>query len=269
MLLAWYNSSIMTIRWKRTTRADKGRIKITPRDWSGLRFVAEMRAVRLDHLGQWFAPGLEPAQREQRVGPAYPPGEKRRRLPWPCDPNKRLKNTYDIVRRWQALRFAHLEKPFLDAPMWCWVTKRGLEELGLAYEAEFPVLADLPHIHQINHVRLTLARASQTGNQIPTHTWISERALASEQGERLAGRPAGHRPDGALHLCDGSREAVEVELTRKSYERLQAILEELTAPDSGYRSVRYFVSESVAAALIEARTQLDEERQERMFIYRL
>jgi hypothetical protein len=259
----------MMTRPKRTTRADKGYIKITPRDWSGLRFVAEMRAVRLDHLGQWFAPGLEPAQPEQRIGPAYPPDEKRRQLPWPRDPDKRLKSTYNIVRRWQALRFARLEKPFLDAPMWCWVTRRGLEALGLMYEAEFPVLSDLAHIHQVNHVRLTLARASQMGHQIPTHTWISERLLASQQGERIAGRPVGHRPDGALQLGDGSLEAIEVELTRKSYQRLHAILEALTSPDSGYRCVRYFVSENVAAALIEARLQLDEERQEHVLIYRL
>jgi hypothetical protein len=259
----------MMTRPTRSTRADKGHIKITPRDWSGLRFVAEMRAVRLDHLGQWFAPGLEAAQPEQRLGPVYPHGEKRQQLPWSRDPERRLKSTYKIVRRWQALRFAQLEKPFQDTPMWCWVTKRGLEALGLAYDAAFPILSDLTHLHQINLVRLTLARASQTGNQIPPHTWVSERALASFQGERLAGKPAGHRPDGALQLGDGSLEAIEVELTRKSYQRLHAILEALTALDSGYRCVRYFVSESVAAALIEARLQLDEERQEHVLIYRL
>jgi hypothetical protein len=130
------------------------------------------------------------------------------------------------------------------------------------------VRGDLPHIHQVNHVRLTLARASQTGKQLPTHTWISERALAAAQAERFAGLSVGHRPDGALQLLDGSLEAVEVELSRKSYERLVAILSELTTPDSGYARVRYFVSESTAGALVEARAQLHEQ-QGQVIIYRL
>jgi hypothetical protein len=250
---------------QRTTRPDKGRIILTARDWSGLRFAAEMYAVRLDHLGQLFAPGLEPAQQEAHTGPAYPVGEKRQRLPWPRDYQKRLNNVYDIARRWVKLGFARLEKPFLNAPMWCWVTKRGLEELGLAYDAGFPALADLAHIHQVNHVRLTMARASQTGNQIPAHKWISERALAVAAGPA----PTRHRPDGALQLRDGGREAVEVELTRKSYQRLHDILSELTAPGSGYSRVWYVVSDSAAPALVEAHAQLDEERQHRVVIYRL
>ncbi len=260
---------------KTTTRADKGRIILTARDWSGLRFAAEMYAARLDHLGQLFAPGLEPAQPEPRPSPAYPAGQKRRRLPWPRDPEKRLANVYDIVRRWQTLGFARLEKPFLNAPMWVWVTRHGLEELGLAYDAGFPQRADLAHIHQINHVRLTLARAAQIrasepANQVPAHIWISERALAAAQGGQLAGTSVGHRPDGVLQLRNGSLEAVEVELTRKSYERLQDILSELTAPKSGYARVRYFVSENAAPVLVEARAQLeDEERQDRILIYRL
>ena len=247
-------------------RADKGRVILTARDWSGLRFVAEMYAVRLDSLAQWFAPHCQPPLLEQSNAPNATE-ERQPRRQWPSDPKKRLNNTYDIVRRWQQVGLAQLEKPFSDAPMWCWITKRGLEELGLPYTigSGFPFLNTLPHFHEVNHVRLTLAWASQNGKQIKPHTWISERTLASSP-DQFYGIPTEHRPDGILQFSDGSQEAIEVELTQKSHERLYAILSDLT---SHYTHIRYFATESITSTLLEARAQLNTDQQTQILIYRL
>src|SRR5437773_2510183 len=43
-------------------------------------------------------------------------------------------------------------------PVWCWLTRAGLEMCGLAYEPKQPSLARLRHVHAAGAVRLALER---------------------------------------------------------------------------------------------------------------
>ncbi len=60
--------------------------------------------------------------------------------------------------------------------------------------------------------------------------WIPERQLPLEK------TPVEHLPDG-LAITDGRRVAIEVELTAKSHQRIQGILDELNAR---FDAVLYF-----------------------------
>jgi hypothetical protein len=63
-----------------------------------------------------------------------------------------------------------------------------------------------------------------------------------------------HVADGVAELADGSRIAVEVELTLKASDRLLSILTELTGR---YDSVLYLTNEATRIAVTRAANQLD------------
>lgn len=74
----------------KSRRSDYQTYKVTDRDWEGIRFVAEMKFVRFDTLGEYWAPGFEPANDEsqtlndQGISPRRH-GGKRTDMPWPSD----------------------------------------------------------------------------------------------------------------------------------------------------------------------------------------
>jgi hypothetical protein len=71
--------------------------------------------------------------------------------------------------------------------------------------------------------------------------WVCERELARERGV------SGHLPDGVVVL-DGRRVAVEVELTLKSRQRIEAILDDLAG---SYNTFLYFCAPKPLACLTE------------------
>ena len=158
------------------------RTGLTERSIRGLRFAAEQKAVSYTHLAQFFAPNYEPAcdcpplQEDWRPKPR---GGNRRNAPWPCDLRARLHAVSQLVEKWREKGFVCKERPYLERPMWLWVTEAGLRWLGLPYrDASFYEEAELHHLSQVTAIRLRLARHPE--NPEATwfrHTWISERAI--------------------------------------------------------------------------------------------
>jgi hypothetical protein len=245
----------MTARRSPTTsagdrrRSDFGGYEYTERDDLGLRLVAEMKFLPFDLLGQFLAPDLEPALHMNRKKPSakMQHGGKRHHLGWPREYQKRLHATTELVRRWEKkMGYAETWKPWATGPTWVRITAAGLANLGLPWrEIPFPQKRERlntpnSHTYQVIKRRLALARGSA---QAPTHIWISERQIYADQCKQGTEHvERAHRPDGVLLLQAGGtfpipragevveeiaifpnqRIAVEVELSRKKFERLGA-----------------------------------------------
>src|SRR5260370_7645893 len=87
-------------------RSDYGTYKVTNRDWDGLRFVAEMKFVRFDTLGEYLAPGFQPANDRSHTLDGQDTwnrhhGGKRTDMPWPSEYRKRLNAVAQVVSRWE------------------------------------------------------------------------------------------------------------------------------------------------------------------------
>ena len=195
-------------------RSDWGSYEYTPRDDRGQLFVADMKFVPYDLLGQWLAPDLEPAidePRDETKGETKSKkqrGGKRDDVPWPLDRKKRLHAIAELVRRWDTkMDFARRWKPWEHEPTWARITAAGLRNLGLDWpEIEFPEdrhwLTLASHTYQVNKRRLHLARG---GSHAPAHEWISERKIYVEQVRHGIDAERAHRPDGVMLLqADGS-----------------------------------------------------------------
>jgi hypothetical protein len=98
---------------------------------------------------------------------------------------------------------------------------------------------------------------------VPDATWVSERELFSRHAEKLFARD-GHKrgdvphvPDAELLLASGERHALEVELTRKSRDRLDSII---TILASEYDHVVYFCGPRIADTVAAATSKEDAAR---------
>ena len=266
----------------KSRRSDYGTYKVTNRDWDGLRFVAEMKFVRFDTLGEYLAPGFQPANDRSQTLDGQDTwtrhhGGKRTDMPWPSEYRKRLNAVAQVVSRWEhKMGFAETWQPFASQAKWVRITELGLFELGLPWaEIPFPERDRLrhdadhnSHIHRINQVRLSLARGDV---EVPRHRWISEREIEENLPLKEPGVIRPHKPDGYLELeeegawelkrSDGSIEripllqkshiAIEVELSRKSYERLGSLV--LPSLLEHYDFVWYFCLQEAYQAMVVAR----------------
>jgi hypothetical protein len=116
--------------------------------------------------------------------------------------------------------------------------------LGLADLDLPPARVDLLNFrHHLAVVSLSLDLASAH----PGSRWVSERELRHELGGQGGVGMRVHVPDGALVLPDGSRQAIELELTAKTARRLSGILRHW-ARSRDYQAVRYFVTRPAEAA---------------------
>lgn len=162
-------------------------------------------------------------------------------IPWPADYRKRIHAVGSIVDRWEKkMGYAKTWRPALDQPKWVTLTEAGLRYLGLPYEeVDWPDMDteyELEHYHHISMVRLYLAR--RRTEHIPEHHWICERELdLLDMPRKLAGKDVPTRPDGILEVTEdgtielstedivpirrGQRIAVEVELSRKTFQRYE------------------------------------------------
>ena len=230
-----------------THRSDWGSFEYTERDDRGLLFIAEMKFVPYDLLGQWLAPNLAPAidvprdKTQSKTKEKKPRGGKRDDVPWPLDHKKRLHATAELVRRWdEKMDFARRWKPWEHEPTWARISAAGLSNLGLDWpEIEFPQdrhwLTLTSHTYQVIKRRLHLARG---GSNAPGHQWISERKIYVDQVRKLGTDAArAHRPDGAMLLqADGSYPLTRGEIVIEQIPLLKgqtvAIEEELSCKGS-------------------------------------
>jgi hypothetical protein len=148
---------------------------------------------------------------------------------------------YRWLRRLEAAGLA--QQRSMLGRRWCLPTTAGMRFAGLAdpegkaWEAAEPSRHRLNHHHACGVVRLWVERQGLT--------WESERWL-----RRRSSSARVHPPDGAVLAADGSRWAVEVELTQKSDANLASALRAL--PD-GLAALVYFtppeLAERIAAQL--------------------
>ena len=241
-----------------------------------LNFIAEMKAVSYTHIAQYIAPNCEPA-----IDEPLDPDRKRgrggnqRNAPWPRDRRKRIKAVSQLVDKWEDAGLVQSERPWLDRPMWAWVTVVGLRRLGLPYnEAHFyEDEEELVHLYQITRVRLLVACRPQDQRAAWfKHTWVSERAIKANYPQPTPGTVLPHLPDGAMELDEdasmkmadgillpfrrGDRLAVEIERSRKDFHRLDVILPDLL---KHYVGVWYFCRPKAADAVLKTRERLVKE----------
>src|SRR5712692_10138189 len=250
---------------------------LTERSLRGLRFVAEQKAVSYLHLAQYFAPNFEPAldaplAKHEREW-AKERGGNRRHVPWPRDRRERIHAVSQLVDKWWKSGWVYKERPYLERPQWLWVTEAGLRRLGLEYsDAHFFEEEELNHLYQVTAIRLRLARRPESPQAAwVAHTWISERAIKASYPQNRPGIVLPHLPDGVLELDEdapvkmergvelplrrGDRIAIEVELSRKHFQRIEEILPDLLR---NYRGVWYFCERKAYDAVVATKHRLVE-----------
>jgi hypothetical protein len=157
----------------------------------------------------------------------------------------------DVLDRWEDRGLVARDR--LLGHLWVAPTVKALRLVGLDVRAWSFVVPQLPHVHAVGVVRLSLEPSIPAGGR-----WLSERELRRE-----AGKSDG--PDGAIQLPDDpdtiaglglygedvdplpKRVAVEVELTRKGAARLR---EAWTRPRHGrWTRTLYYAPPEVASYL--------------------
>lgn len=204
---------------QRRTRIDKGQKKVTRRDLRVLQWIAEQEAVRIDHLAVLL--GRESKRKNSAL---------------------KISGVNTVVYRWIEQGWVSKFNPFMgvENPPFVYLTSKGLADLGIDFRPTEPSIRHLEHLHQVNRVRLFL----ESRRELRDMQWKSERVIRSEKA--LGKRRQEHVPDAEI-LTDGKVIAIEVELTRKTKNRLVSILDELTFHYPA--GVWYFVEDSAEKSL--------------------
>jgi hypothetical protein len=137
--------------------------------------------------------------------------------------------------RWQRAGWVEGRQLLVGAPVFVWLTGAGIRLADSPYKPWRPNAGALAHVAAVSDVRLWLA------GRRPEAEWVSERALLRERG----GQRRVHLPD-ALVRAEGQEVPVEVELTLKKRERLEAIVSGHLAT---YPAVWYFAAPAPRRAL--------------------
>lgn len=215
----------------RKERSDKGSIKITERDLSVLTFIGQQYAVRADQLARLLKRPAEGALSESA--------------------------TRAVIARWEKAGLAASRKVIADESRFVWLTRKGLDDVGLSFKPWTPTAASLAHIFWTNQVRI------HTEDRHPAASWRSERELRKGRVMQSISNATNHEVDAEIHLPQGVV-AVEVELTAKSVDRRRSIMSEVA---SRYDTVWYFAPRNVQSLLEE--TAAGVEQRERVRIYLL
>ena len=219
-------------------------VRITPRDLTVLRWIADQTVVRLDTVQTLLGRNWDGQQRwHKKVKEALSE-----------------RNTLRIIDRWSSLTLIEMQKPFAGQPYYFWLSKRGLYELGLDYKVKIPSFVLLHHYHQINQVRMWFESAHE---RMKLRNWRSERQLRAEWGDignddEVARNRPEHTPDAVaeieIQMSSGWKStwiAIEAELTYKKQLRLHEIISKLAASPE-YKAVWYFVNEQTRDNVIQA-----------------
>lgn len=213
----------------RKERSDKGSIKITGRDLCVLRFIGEQYAVRADQLARLLKRPDEGALSES--------------------------GTRAVLSRWEKAGLSASRKVIADEPKFIWLTRKGLEEVGLSFKPWTPTAVWLAHIFWTNQVRM------HSEARHPGCSWRSERELRKGRKMQSISTTQSHEVDAEIHLPQGVV-AIEVELTPKSVDRRRAIMAEVA---TRYTTVWYFAPPNVAALLEQTAESLVEKDRVRIY----
>ncbi len=184
-------------------RYDAGTVRVGDRDIAGLMLCGEMYGAPYDLLAAYL--------------------------------DVRPDRLRGIAARWRAAGYAETGR-LGPGPAWCWLTRPGLNALGLRFAAGRPSLGRLAHLRAVLAARLALQ--SSPAGQAGQPWWRSERRIRAAVGGRVGG---GHIPDAEAHWPEipaspypGERWAIEVELTPKPLMRTAAIMSGLLDRHTGY-----------------------------------
>lgn len=209
-------------------RSDAGTIRATERDMQLLRWIAEQYAIPIDQLAELIGATEHAARR--------------------------------LMQRWKKAGWAEGRVLIVRERPLVWVTRRGLDDMGIDYRPWEPTLAKIEHIRAVNAVRLSLEASRPNG------IWTSERQLLKEQAQRQrAAREKGLEPPKAHHLADGLWQiavdadptAVEVERSYKGTERTTQIMLHLVHTQK--LKVAYFTTPTIKPhleAIVSSRADL-------------
>jgi hypothetical protein len=233
---------------------------LTRPDMEVLGFVAEMSGVQLDQLATLLTDQGKPA--EDAAGLAR-----------------------QMVARWRAAGYAETGELSLGEP-WVWATRKGLAAFGLRARLVRPKEASLRHTHAVTDVRLALERTS--AYRADGGSWRAERQILTRLPFPARSE---HIPDGEVHWpaaggspWAGQAWAVEVEISRKSVERVAAIMAEVlaragdwdsppasaaTARAPRYARLVYACSRAAVRTVLAARAELGAPRSARVEVYDL
>ncbi len=242
-------------------RRDRGRFRLTTRDEWGMRYIADMWALRFDQLLDMFALWhyQEEVKRYEQQLAAY---QLRPQGPRPEQPTlqpQTKSKVLSIIHRWIKHGYALTDQPHDTDPVWLTLTAKALHELQLPSEAGFPPKNDLKesgHIYACNQVRFKLMKTKTYGKYV----WWSERAIKASWEEGAPGVAYDQLPDAVLYLDGVAQLCVEVELTRKADDRYDQTLARLTAL---YPQVLYCVrGERLYRVLMDACERLGHAQQQ-------
>ncbi len=176
---------------ERKTRSDKGLVMATRRDLYCIEWISEQYAARFDQIRILLS--------------RFP--DKERPFKNGLMSDTTLK---DQLSRWQRAGWIESRRVLAGEPAYAWVTRRGLQLVGLdsIYKSFEP--ARLDHIYAINQVRLWMDYR---------FGWKSERRYKNEKTAQLKkGSKLGPIPDGLAYFeREGKSQvaAVEVEISAK------------------------------------------------------
>lgn len=170
---------------KRRHRRDAGQILLTDRDVDVLVWTAEQYAVPFDQIAALLG----------RPGPLLG-----------------LSATRRVLARLRKAGLLTCQKILADEPSYCWLTRKGLKRLGVAYTYWKPTIGFLAHIRAASALRMALEDAGER------RQWVSERDLRQGTGIGV------HVPDAELRDQDSDEViAIEVERSQKGRARLREI----------------------------------------------
>jgi len=142
------------------------------------------------------------------------------------------------------LGLVRASRPWAGRPAVYAATRAGAGAAGLGLGPARVRLGTLRHDLRVGELAVALLRAT------PGARWVSEREIRRQAAEEgLAGGP--HVPDGLLLLPDGTRVAVELELTPKTRRHLLRILR-FYARSRAYDRVRYLTPDPGQADRLRA-----------------
>jgi hypothetical protein len=220
---------------RRRPRADRGQIRVQPRDQDGILVIAQQSAFRRDQMARYLGRHAQRATKKPgEIGPT---------------------TLQDILDRWGTLGWVQTYSRSKNEHDWLYVTAAGLRALNLPYKPWVPKPgSQFDHMLWVNEVRLLLEDLYPEGH------WVSERHIRHYR--RLT-----HYPDGEFSPPQATTAvAIEVERRLKDSDRLERILPWLVAH---YENVWYFaVEHEVLVRVQHKRETLSLAHQERLFISR-
>lgn len=220
----------------RKPRRDTGAIRWTERDLAALTWIGEQYAVHLAQLAILLGRRAgAPTKAVGRLG---------------------LETARKLVERWRRAGLVERAVLVLGQPAWVWLTRRGLEQVGLDFRFWEPKAEGLAHLAAINEARLWVEQRH------PEARWRSERQLRREQPVTRSQENLAHRPDAEVVLGPQTV-AVEVERSAKTPQRMPAILYDLAAR---YASIWYFCPPAMKPNLARAFEQLEEAARQKCFL---